>query len=110
MRQKQNSALLDAAIPKQQNMNTAPTLVAEPAAALTDEEINRIGKAKYEQNFAALVDTEENQGKFFLLNVITDDYQITDKLLPLLKEAERSYVGNNFYVCRIGRNTLFRVA
>lgn len=109
MRQDQNSALFDAAIPGQPNMNIAPTPPAEPVAGLTDEEINRIGKAKYEQKFAALVDTEENQGKFFLLNVITDDYQIADKLLPLLKEAERSYVGNNFYVCRIGRDTLFRI-
>ena len=86
------------------------TPVAEPAASLTDAEINRIGKEKYEQKFAALVDTEENQGRFFMLNVLTDNYQIADKLLPLLKEAERSYVGNNFYVCRIGRNTLFQIA
>ncbi len=48
---------------------------------MTDAEINRIGKEKYAQEFATFVDTKENQGKLFLLNVVTDDYQITQTVI-----------------------------
>ncbi len=76
---------------------------------LTDEEVNRIGQEKYEKQFAPLVDTEENFGKFFLLDVVTDKYETGDNLLALLKNAEARQAKDNFYLCRIGRDFVFRL-
>lgn len=88
-------------------VKTNPSAVKELTTLLTDEEVKRIGKEKYEQRFAPTLDTEENRGKFFVLDVITDAHEVGDNLLALLKNATNRNSDDNIYVCRIGSKSVF---
>lgn len=90
-----------------QRVKTKPSAEKKLTASLTDEDVNRIGKEKYEKQFAPTLDTEENRGEFFVLNVVTDAHEFGDNLLTLLKNAKERSLDDNIYVRRIGRDFVF---
>lgn len=89
-----------------ENGHSVATLPSQP---LTDAEAAQLGEAKYNSRFASLVDTPENYGKFFLLDVETDEYEIGDDLLLMLDNAQQRDPDTKFYVTRIGRDAVFRL-
>lgn len=109
MRQDAGSVACSLAVPKEYNMKTTSAPVKEFTVPLTDEEVNLIGEDKYRCIFASGVDTDENKGKFFVLDVITNEYEVGDDLLTLLKNAKQRSPDDNIYVKRIGFNSVFKL-
>ena len=88
--------------PKDYKIKTQIPPVNGLTVALTDEEINRIGKEKYEREYAHKVDIEDNKGKYFVLDVVTGFSQIGEDLLLLTEQAQQQNPHSRFYLKRIG--------
>lgn len=76
-------------------------------AKMTDAYVNRVGGRKYKQKFAPIVNTKENQGKFFVLDIETDEYEIGEDLSAMTEHAVARNPNTKFYLRRIGYNSIF---
>jgi hypothetical protein len=65
-------------------------------------EIVERGKAIYEQQLRSKLDTEENTGKFLIIDIETGDYEIDHDDMAATRRAHARHADGAFYGMRIG--------
>ena len=71
-------------------------------SSLTSDEIMKRGKAVYEQNIRAHVETEENIGKFIVIEASSGDYLIGENHLALALRMREKHPDGVLCALRIG--------
>jgi hypothetical protein len=68
----------------------------------TTHEIVERGKAIYEQQIRQKVGTEENKGKFLIIDIETGDYEMDDDEIAATRRAHARHPDGAFYGMRVG--------
>jgi hypothetical protein len=68
-------------------------------------EIVERGKAIYEQQIRPHVNTEENLGKFLIVDIETGDYEMDGDEIAAGKRAHARHPGGAFFGIRVGYTT-----
>lgn len=76
---------------------------------LSGEEITQRGKALYDRNLRAQVETEENIGKIISINVETGEYEIGDDLISTSCRLQAKQADAPIWAGRIGFNAVYAI-
>ena len=74
---------------------------------ITSEEIDRRGKALYEQSIRSQVETETNAGKLVIIDVENGDYEIDSDGMAASRRLLARRPGAALYGARIGYNAVY---
>jgi hypothetical protein len=78
-------------------------------ANLDDREIVQRGKAIYENQIRAKVETQENIGKIISIDIETGDYEIDSDLLATCRRLQARHENAVLWTERIGFNAVYAV-
>jgi hypothetical protein len=74
------------------------------------EEIERRGKALYEQRIRALVETEENIGKICAIDIETGEYNVAEDILAAARPLQEKKGNAALWGERIGYNAVYALS
>ena len=77
-------------------------------AAMTKDEVVRIGKERYERDIRAVVESKD-KGRFLVLDVVTGQYVVADSDTAAFSEAKSRIPNGVLYIMRIGHPAAFRI-